>query len=129
MFVHHLVAVKLDDHYECDLDPLPGRKDARQHPIHGGRVSKPENYLIDEPSLADGPRHKNNLAIKRNLKQAVFGIKPVHLLLAAAADHHRNLVNERVRYHGGHSFVGAVSLELCAQMFVPDIVQFLLISC
>jgi hypothetical protein len=31
----------------------------RQYEIHWDRVGKPENYLIDQPSLADGPRHRH----------------------------------------------------------------------
>src|SRR5262249_8520070 len=72
--------------------------------------------------LADGTRHWDNLEIRRNLGQAIFGIKLVPFFLAIAADHNRHLVNERLRYHCGNSFIGAMRVELCAQMLVPNIV-------
>ena len=104
------------------LDPLPGGRDARQHPIHWDRVGKPDDYFIDQPPLADGPRHRDNLCIRRDLRQEIFGVELVHLFLAIAADHHRHLVDTRIRYHCGDGLIGAVRGKFCAQMFVPHVV-------
>jgi hypothetical protein len=49
--MRHLVAVKLHDHHHRYLDPLPGRRDARQHPIHCDRVGKADDDLIDQSPL------------------------------------------------------------------------------
>src|SRR5215510_14983709 len=127
--MRHFVTVKLHDHHQCALDPLPGWRDARQHPIHWDRVGKPDDDLIDQPPLADGPRHRDYLEIRRDLGQAILGVKLVYLFLAIAADHHRHQVVARVRYHCGEGLIGAICGELCAQVLVPNVVQFLLISC
>jgi hypothetical protein len=50
------------------------------------------------------------------------GVKRVQLVLALAADHHRHLVDARVRGHGGEGRIGAVRGEFCAQMRVPHVV-------
>jgi hypothetical protein len=89
-------------------------------------MRKPEDYLIDQRPLADGPRHRDNLDIRWDLRQEVFGAKLVHLFPAIAADHHRHLVNARVRRHCSDGLIRAVRGEFRAQMLAPNVVQFLL---
>jgi hypothetical protein len=79
--------------------------------------------------LADGPRHRDHLHIRRDLRQEIFGVKLVHRFLAIAAHHHRHRFDERVRYHCGDGLIDAVRLEFCAQMLVPNAVQRLFVGC
>jgi hypothetical protein len=58
-----------------------------------------------------------------------LGVKLVQLVAALAADHHRHLVDARVRDHGGEGLLGAVRGEFCAQMRVPHVVDLLLLGC
>jgi len=58
----------------------------------------------------------------------MFGLEFVDLFPAAAARHHWQVIDERVRYHRRDRFIGAVCPELRAQMRLPQIVQFLLIG-
>jgi hypothetical protein len=66
----------------------------------------------------------DHLHIRRDLGQEIFGVKLVQLFLAIAADHHRHLVDERVRYHCGDGLIGAVRVEFCTQMLVPNVFNF-----
>jgi hypothetical protein len=49
----------------------------------------------------------------------------VDFLTTAATDHHRHLVDERIRYHCRHRLIGAVRRKFRAQMFIPHCVQLL----
>src|SRR5262245_26066299 len=120
--MRHFVTVKLHDHHQRDLDPFSRWLDARQHPIHWDRVGKPDDDLIDQPPLTDGPRHWDNLRIRWDLGQKILGVELAHLFPPITADHHRHLVDARIRYHCGDGLTGTVRRKFCAQMLVPYVV-------
>ena len=89
-------------------------------------MGEAENHLINEPVLANCPGHRDHLRIRRDLIQEVLRVKLVDLFSAIATDHHRHLVDQRVRRHGDDGLIGAVRGKLRAQMLVPYVIKVLL---
>jgi hypothetical protein len=50
----------------------------------------------------------------------------VRFFLLIAVDPRRHQIDKQFRQHCGDGFLGAVRVELCANIFVPGIVEFLL---
>src|SRR5215471_16413560 len=81
---------------------------------------------LTRPALAYCPGHREHLRIRRDLIQEVLLVKLVYLFSAIATDHHRHLVDQRVRRHGDDGLIGALRGKLGAQMLVPYVVKLLL---
>ena len=77
VLVHQLVAVTLYDYHQRDLDTLPGRRGARQHPLHGDREGK---LATSSSTSRPWPMVRDTGTIPRSggdLGQEIVGVKRV----------------------------------------------------
>src|SRR6202167_6648166 len=114
MLVYQLIALELDNSYRRNYHSPSSRRNPRQQPINHRGMRKVDDEFVDDRVRADRAANRRQAKIGWIDGDEMKGVEALQLFVSHPTSHGRNVIDIRLRNHGGHRGLHIPRLELVA---------------